>query len=171
MTSGDGTVRVRHSEERYIETIRRLYAQPDVYASTLQLPFPSAELWKARLGKAHEHFYSLVACDGEDVLGQIGIEQFAAPRRRHVANIGMAVFPQARGVGVGGALLEAAIELCEGWLGVTRIELEVYTDNAAAVALYQRYRFRIEGTASRYALRAGEYVDVHLMARLKTTEA
>jgi L-phenylalanine/L-methionine N-acetyltransferase len=156
---------IRHSESRDIEAIRQIYAQPSNYASTLQLPFPSAELWQGRLGVKHDGFFSLVACDGDDVLGQIGIDVCSSPRRRHVANVGMAVAESARRKGVGAALLSAAIDLCEGWLGVTRIELETYTDNAGAVALFTKHGFVIEGTAQGYALRAGALVDAHLMAR------
>jgi L-phenylalanine/L-methionine N-acetyltransferase len=156
---------VRHSEPRDIESIRQIYAQSSVYADTLQLPFPSAELWQERLARRHEHFHSLVACEGDQVLGQVGIEVFANPRRRHVANIGMAVSELARRRGVGSALLGAAVELCNGWLGVRRIELETYTGNDAAIALFRKFGFEIEGTARAYALRAGAYADVHLMAR------
>jgi L-phenylalanine/L-methionine N-acetyltransferase len=157
---------VRHSEPGDIESIRAIYAQPSVYASTLQLPFPSVELWQARLGRHHEHFHSLVACEGDQVLGQLGIETFANPRRRHAANIGLGVSELARRRGVGAALVGAAIELCGGWLGIHRIELETYTDNEAAIALFEQFGFRIEGTARAYALRAGALVDAHLMARL-----
>ena len=51
----------------------------------------------------------------------------------------------------------------------TRIELEVYTDNVAGVALYTKYGFEIEGTCHRYAFRDGQYVDAHIMARIKRT--
>lgn len=160
-------ITIRHSEARDIEPIRQIYAQPSVYAATLQLPFPSAELWQQRLGHPTPGFHSLVACDDVDdahVLGQIGIQQFDNPRRRHVANIGLGVAESARGRGVGSALVAAAIDLCGNWLGVTRIELETYTDNAAAIALFKRLGFLLEGTAPGYALRNGEYMDVHLMA-------
>ncbi len=160
---------IRHSETRDIEAIRALYAQPSNMAGTLQLPYPSAELWQARLGSPARGEVSLVACDGDIVVGQLGVAVCEAARRRHVANIGMAVSESARGRGVGSALLAAAIELCEGWLGVRRIELEVYTDNAAAIGLYRKHGFGIEGTALGYALRAGQYVDVHYMARLKAS--
>lgn len=155
---------VRHSEAQDIGAIRSIYAQRSNYANTLQLPYPSLELWQERLGRRHEDFYSLVACDGERVLGQIGVEAFANPRRRHVANIGMAVCESARRKGVGSALLEAAKDLCQRWLGVRRIELETYIDNDAALALYRKHGFVHEGIARGYALRDGVYVDVHLMA-------
>lgn len=159
-----GGMHIRHSEIRDIEAIRALYAQPSVYANTLQLPFPSAELWQQRLARLHTHFHSLVAEADGRVLGQIGIERFENPRRAHVANIGLGVDEGARGRGVGHALMGSAIELCFGWLGVRRIELEVYTDNAAAQALFTRHGFVREGSSRGYALRGGRHVDVHLMA-------
>ena len=36
---------------------------------------------------------------------------------------------------------EAAIDLAENWLNVSRIELEVFTDNAAGLALYEKFDF------------------------------
>jgi putative acetyltransferase len=42
----------------------------------------------------------------------------------------------------------------------------VFTDNARAIALYQRFGFRVEGTYRAYALRDGVYADALAMARL-----
>ena len=40
-------------------------------------------------------------------------------------------------------------------------------DNAAAIALYEKFGFEVEGTHRRLAFRDGEYVAVYSMARLK----
>ncbi|MCK7592633.1 GNAT family N-acetyltransferase [Pseudomarimonas salicorniae] len=161
------TLQIRHSEPADIPAIRDLYAQPSCLAATLQLPHPSLTLWERRLGNPPDHFTSLVALREGRLLGQVGIEVFTAARRRHVANIGMAVCEDARRQGVGRALVRAAKAQCFGWLGVRRIELECYVDNAGALALYESEGFVVEGTARGYALREGEYVDVHLMACAK----
>lgn len=58
------------------------------------------------------------------------------------------------------------MELADNWLGLKRIELNVYTDNAAGVHLYEKYGFVIEGTARRFAVQGGDWVDAHYMARL-----
>jgi putative acetyltransferase len=79
----------------------------------------------------------------------------------------MAVHDDWQGKGVGAALMEAALDLADNWLNLTRIELSVYTDNAAAVALYEKFGFEIEGTHRRFAFRNGEYVDAYSMARIK----
>ena len=52
-------------------------------------------------------------------------------RMRHVGSIGMAVRDDWQGKGVGTALMEAALDLADNWLNLTRIELSVYVDNAA----------------------------------------
>jgi putative acetyltransferase len=40
-------------------------------------------------------------------------------------------------------------------------------DSVAAIHLYEKCGFVIEGTARAFALRGGEYVDAHTMARLR----
>lgn len=71
------------------------------------------------------------------------------------------------GRGIGSRLLAAAIDLAENWLNVTRIELTVFVDNRAAVALDEKHGFRIEGESRDYALRDGAYASVYRMARLR----
>jgi putative acetyltransferase len=78
----------------------------------------------------------------------------------------MAVRDDRQRRGVGTALLRAAIELADGWLNYQRLELTVYTDNLAALHLYRKFGFTIEGTCRAYAFRDGTYVDAYAMARL-----
>jgi len=87
-------------------------------------------------------------------------------RRIHVGQPGVAVHGAYWGRGIGRALLNAIIDLAENWLGLTRLELEVYTDNVAAIRLYEKAGFVREGTKRQYALREGTLVDAHVMARL-----
>jgi len=61
----------------------------------------------------------------------------------------------------------ACLDLADNWLSLTRLDLRVYVDNAPAIALYEKFGFEIEGTHRRFALRNGEYVDAHVMARLR----
>jgi putative acetyltransferase len=83
-----------------------------------------------------------------------------------VGYCGMAVRDDRQRRGVGTALLRAAIELADGWLNYQRLELSVYTDNLAALHLYRKFGFTIEGTCRAYAFRDGTYVDAYAMARL-----
>lgn len=47
------------------------------------------------------------------------------------------------------------------------LELTVFTDNEAAIALYQKFGFVTEGTLASYAFQHGKYRDVHSMARIR----
>lgn len=159
-------IEIRHSRESDFEQMTSLFAEPSNYGSTLQLPHPSTDTWARRLGSIGEGSFSLVACRGELLCGQLGLEPRKHPRRRHAAALGMAVRESARRQGVGSALMEAAIDLAEKWLAVQRIELEVFVDNEAAIGLYRKFGFVVEGTLRRYAFRDGKYVDVLAMARI-----
>lgn len=158
---------IRHSEPEDLVWIKTIYEQRHAYTDTLQLPFPPNHLWQSRLAATEPNRFSLVICADEKVIGHLGLEQYSNPRRRHVASMGMAVHKDWLRQGMGSQLLAAALELADNWLQVTRIELEVYKANQAAVALYQKFGFVVEGESGRFAYRNGELADVLRMARLK----
>ena len=80
--------------------------------------------------------------------------------------LGIMVEKAWHGRGVGSQLMAALLDAADRWLGCLRIELTVYTDNAAAIALYRKFGFETEGRHRGYALRDGRYVDAFAMARL-----
>ncbi|CAQ83736.1 MULTISPECIES: GNAT family N-acetyltransferase [Photorhabdus] len=99
-------------------------------------------------------------------MGQIGIEICQNLRRRHVATFGIGVHADYQGQSIGSELIKAMLDMCDNWLNVERIELEVYTDNDVAITLYKNFGFEIEGTAKRYAFRHGRYTDAYYMSRI-----
>jgi putative acetyltransferase len=158
---------VRHAEPDDHAALHRLFSGPRVISGTLQLPFPSAQLWRQRLSEPQEGAFSLVACVDGEVVGEISLHTTPTRwRMRHVASIGMAVRDNWQGKGVGTALLQAVLDLADNWLNLTRIELRVYTDNTPAIALYEKFGFEIEGTHRGMAFRQGKYVDGYSMARV-----
>jgi putative acetyltransferase len=157
---------IRQSEPDDYKAIRTLYAQTSCYSGTLQLPYPTEAKWKKNLSEAASNIYSLVALIDNKIVGQIGMQVNTYPRRKHTANIGMAVDESFRNHGVGSLMLKEMVSLANNWLAVTRIELEVYVDNEAAIKMYKNHGFVVEGTAKSYAFRNGEYVDVLLMAKV-----
>ena len=79
------TITVRHVEPGDLEAVHRIYTNPKVIWGTLQLPFPSVEMWRKRLAEPPEGLFSLVACvDNDEVVGQLGLHTSPnRPRRRH----------------------------------------------------------------------------------------
>jgi putative acetyltransferase len=140
---------------------------PDVIWGTLQMPYQSADASRKRVEDPTEGTLQLVAEVDGRVVGTISLHTNPSPRMRHVARCGLMVRPDCWDRGVGSALVRAAIDLAENWLSVRRIELTVYEDNAAAIHLYEKFGFRIEGTMCAFAFRDGEYVNAHMMARVR----
>ena len=71
-------------------------------------------------------------------------------KRSTVARLySLATRPEARGQGVGAALLEAAATAARR-RGSRALRLEVRTDNAAAIGLYERHGFRRIGRYAQY---------------------
>jgi L-phenylalanine/L-methionine N-acetyltransferase len=165
MTAGHPIV-VRRAEPTDAEAIHETFLGPKAIAATLQLPYPSVEMWRKRLTEVAPEDYLLVATIAGEVVGNLGLHAAKSPRRRHVGALGMSVRDDRQRRGVGSALLTAAIELADGWLNYQRLELSVYTDNLGAVHLYRKFGFAIEGTCRAYAFRDGKYVDAYQMARI-----
>jgi len=160
------TITIRRAGREDAAAVQAIYAAPRAQAGTLQLPFPPLELCRQRLETMDPNNHVLLACVGDEVVGQLGLQVSARPRRRHVADLGMGVRDDWQGRGVGTALLVAALDLADRWLQIRRIELQVYADNVAAIALYRRHGFVEEGRHREFAFRDGAYVDALSMARL-----
>ena len=63
-------------------------------------------------------------------------------------------------------MLQELLRYADQWMGLLRMELTVFADNEPAIALYKKFGFELEGTHRAFALRRGEFADVHFMARL-----
>ena len=100
--------------------------------------------------------------------GNLGVRPVASPASPHVCQIGMSVAAATRGVGLGGALLELALEWAAAH-GYNKATLSVLAHNAAAERFYARHGFTREGTRMAQFIRGGKYSDEVLMARLLTT--
>ena len=162
------TFTIRRAEPSDYEALQQIFSGPKAIWGTLQLPFSSVEQWRKRLAEPPEGYFSLVACAEQEIVGQLGLQTFPTrARRRHVGRIVLAVRDDWQGKGAGTALMQAAVDLADKWLNLTRLELEVYTDNESAIRLYKKFGFNIEGTLVQYSFREGQYVDSYVMARLR----
>jgi RimJ/RimL family protein N-acetyltransferase len=110
-------------------------------------------------------YAQFVALNGDEVIGWCDILPHPLPGFGHGATLGMGVIKPWRGQGVGKALLAATLE-CALNKGITRIELEVYADNAVAIALYRENGFVEEGIKRKARFLDGRYDDIVMMALL-----
>lgn len=159
-------IHIRRAELSDAPQIQRVFASFSTYSGTLQLPHPSLEMWQERLAKVDSNSTRLVALYDGVVVGSASIHIEQKTRRNHVATIGIGVADSFTGRGVGTALITELISLADNWLNLLRLELIVFCDNKAAIHLYQKFGFIIEGTHRAHALRNGVFVDSYSMARL-----
>ena len=167
MNEGKLEIRVRAMNAADWRDLHALWNDPQVCWGTLQVPFQSEDAVREKVEHPPEGLYRLVAEVDGRVVGASSLRRGHSPRVQHVADCGMSVHPDYWNRGVGSALMAAIVDLADNWLGLKRIELEVYTDNAAAIHLYEKFGFVVEGTKREYAFRGGEYVDTHVMARVR----
>ncbi len=164
------TIVIRRSRPDDAAAIAAMMDDPAVYTGLMQMPYASVEAHRTRLTDSlapGKFDLLLVAEMNGKVVGGSGLHPAgAALRRRHVMTIGISVVPEAQGQGVGTALMQAMCDYADRWMGALRIELTVYVDNAAAIALYRKFGFETEGRHRGYAMRDGTFVDAFAMARV-----
>lgn len=161
-------VTIRAFEMNDWEDVAELFLAPKCNWGTLQLPYQSRDDIKQKLENPPANLHRLVAVLAEEqkVVGMIGLHLHRG-RRAHVGHLGMSVHDKYQGQGIGSKLMETVIHLAENWLNLTRLELNVYTDNPQAIHLYEKYGFVIEGTLRKFAYRDGLFVDSYAMARIR----
>jgi len=153
--------------EKHVEAVAALYNVPAVARQVLQMPFQSVDLWRERMAITNERRVSLVAIQAGAVVAQGSLEQFSRIRRSHSGALGMAVALEWQGQGIGRQLLTGLLDVADNWMKLRRVELSVYADNQAAIALYRKLGFEDEGLLRDYAIRDGQFTDALTMARLR----
>jgi ribosomal protein S18 acetylase RimI-like enzyme len=104
------------------------------------------------------------AVHGEKVVGWCDILPERNPRRSHRGGLGMGLLPGYRRQGLGSQLLVRTLSHAQE-IGLEKVELEVFTENLGAVALYKKFGFEIEGTLKHYRKLDGKYFDCLVMAK------
>ena len=164
-----GAIIIRRPRPADAAAVAATMADPQVLSGLMQMPYATEEFWRKCIeempvGSAVHELFLVAERDGT-VVGNAGLTPMTHVRRRHVMGLGMAVARTAQRQGVGTALMQALVDWADRWAQVLRLELTVFADNAAAIALYRKFGFEIEGTHRGFALRDGVFVDVHSMAR------
>jgi ribosomal protein S18 acetylase RimI-like enzyme len=104
-----------------------------------------------------------VAVADATVVGWCDVIPMAREVYAHRGVLGMGLLPSYRGRGCGAALINTTLAEAQRQ-GFARIELTVYADNAAAIALYRRAGFKTEAILKRGARMDGLYKDLIVMA-------
>ena len=158
---------IRRAEPKDTKDFCALMGDEAVFPNLLQLPYPSVNTWQERLSEKPEGGrLHLVALSNQKVIASAGVWPNEPIRRRHTCSLGISVASSAHRQGVGTALMSRLTEYVDKWTTFLRTELTVFSDNQAAITLYERFGFEKEGVHRGYGLRDGRFQDVISMARL-----
>ena len=155
--------------EQMIAHTQRLTEEPDVDVPLAPGEFDlTVEEEREILAaySASENSIFLVAQAGEQIVGLLNCRGGKRKATRHAGTLGISVRKAWRNQGVGSALMERAIEWAQSTSIMKRIELAVYARNSAAIYLYEKYGFEVEGRRRRAVYQNGEYLDDLIMALL-----
>ena len=75
-------IEIRNAGPDDAAALARVYADASVQAQTLQLPYPSVELWRKRLTEHDENHYALLASVDGEIVGNLGLSGWRAPAAR-----------------------------------------------------------------------------------------
>jgi len=92
----------------------------------------------------------LVAEVDNEIVGTLTFSASSSQRTRHIGEFGMSVKKAYWGLGVGSNLLSYLIEWAKETNIIRKINLKVREDNIRAIALYEKFGFKKEGTITRY---------------------
>ena len=110
---------------------------------------------------------SLLAFLNGKIAGLVNITADQRKRVRHIGDLFIVIGKRYWNNGLGSLLIEEAIEWAQASGILRRLQLTVQTRNQAAVHLYQKHGFVIEGRQERGAyIEEGKFSDVYLMGKL-----
>lgn len=118
--------------------------------------------------QAHsENQITLLALLNDEIAGLVNIAADQRKRVRHIGDLFIVIGKKYWNNGLGNLLLEEIVEWAQASGILRRLQLTVQTRNLAAVHLYQKYGFVIEGRQERGAyIEEGGFIDVYQMGRL-----
>lgn len=137
------------SEMIYLMT-EKFTRPPDEVRNQFEVAPPTRELW-------------LVADVRERIVGGANFVRGRNSKNDHVADLGMSILSEFRGLGLGTLILKEGVEWARS-VGIFRLKLGVFATNERAIALYRKFGFVEEGRLLGEVILHGLPVDEVLMA-------
>lgn len=148
------------------EQFHALLQLPAVADGNPHSPFKTLAQTRESMTKFDSTMRVLVAMLDDTLVGAAQLAPLQG-RRAHAGVISVSVHDAWHGRGIGSRLVSEVLDLADNWLGLRRVELNLFADNRAALALYRKFGFEIEARQRGAVLRRGVLIDCYLMARLR----
>lgn len=148
------------------EQFHAMQQLPVVVNGNPHVPFESVTVTREYIEKLAPGEIVIAATVGDTLVGEAELTPYKG-RRAHAGSIGICVHDAWHRRGIGNVLMTELLDLADNWLGLRRVELHVFADNHAALALYRKFGFEIEVRQRGAVLRRGVLIDCYFMARLR----
>jgi RimJ/RimL family protein N-acetyltransferase len=112
----------------------------------------------------NENSLLLVAVNGNQIIGNLGLTGGSREAMKHTAVVGMGILKEWRNVGVGTELMKAAIDWAKSNPILELIHLQVYTENKCGISLYKKIGFEENGMLKNYFKQNDTYYDMLTMS-------
>ncbi len=151
-----------------VHRLHQLRTLPGVMWGTMQIPSMTFDQVRRQMESSltDTAFHAFVAELHGEIVGAAGMH-VGNRRRARVGDVGLSVHDLWTGQGIGRALMQALLDVADNYLGLKRLELEVITDNEAAIQLYESLGFKREGIKRSSMFRGGVFVDTLMMGRVQ----
>ncbi len=159
-------VEVLYANEKYFPSFYEALscvAQERIYIEMINPP-PQEKVYGFQQGLISKNGPVYYAIDDGKVVGWCDVFPEDNPRQNHRGSLGMGLLAQYRGQGLGTRLLSAVLSHAKQF-GLEKVELNVYSTNLAAIALYKKMGFTQEGHIPKYRKLDGQYFDCLLMGK------
>jgi L-amino acid N-acyltransferase YncA len=155
-------VRIEPLQPRDWQEVRRILEEGIATGqATFETEAPSWEMWD----RSHLPGHRLVARDGSRVAGWAALSPVSPrPAYAGVAEVSVYVSEDARGRGIGGALVDALVDSSERG-GIWTLQAVMFPENEASLRLHRSAGFREVGRRERVARLHGAWRDTVLLER------
>lgn len=159
-------IEIIYANEKYFPSFHQalsVVAKERVYIEMIEAPplEKVASFQRNLISKNGPVYYAL---SGDKVVGWCDVFPEENPRQRHRGGLGMGILPEFRSKGIGSQLLHKVIAHAKTF-GLEKVELNVYTSNVSAIALYKKFGFEQEGLIKKYRKLDGQYFDCLAMGK------
>lgn len=155
-----------YANERYFSSFYEALssvAKERVYIEMIEPP-PFEKVCGFQSGLISKNGPVYYAVNNDRVVGWCDVFPEDNPRQNHRGGLGMGLLPEFRGKGLGSKLLSSVLTQAKKF-GLEKVELNVYTTNLPAIALYKKAGFEQEGLIRKYRKLDGQYFDCLAMGK------
>lgn len=159
-------IEIIYPSEKYFASFHEALssvARERVYIEMIEAPpFEKVSAFQKDLISKNGPVY--YATHDDRVVGWCDVFPEENPRQSHRGGLGMGLLSDFRGKGIGSKLLKEVLDHAKK-SGLEKVELQVYTSNEPAIALYKKFGFEQEGLIKKYRKLDGKYFDCLAMGK------